>query len=532
MDDGVPARWEELPLLPAGAAREAVDAGLRASLARPGILVVVAGVLGWFGRIDLAIGAAGAAVVLLHAVVVSPQVRSVLRRLEHGFSTLVGTVLGTLLLLPVHLLVVTPVGLALRAFGVKPLERGTGPQSTSTWHLAATTPRPTGDRMFSHEGAWRPAAPRAHGRALVIRTVVAVLLVQAAIVGVVQLIDRRTTPEPQLAGAGSVGAGRSPALSGQPWVEPLMAELAGVSKGIVYAPFTGSTLRDFHGEYVNVTSRVRRSYEPEFAADADPIDVWFFGGSTMFGFDAQRDLHTIPSEFVRIAQSHGIPVRARNYGSPGFVNYQETMLLALTTAEERPDLVVFYDGINDVSLQLVNAIGELGPLGEPGSLGDVQQRKALFETGDIPGGRDAPPEPLHPTKQDGRLSAAKIAEAVSSVYRQGMDVAAALAARRGFEVLHMWQPTIYSKHPLDPGESGRLEVIGFDSFRFDVMTALYKAVTDALPPGIIDLSDALDGTEGPVLADSVHINEVGAAAVAAAMFDNARPTLERLRQPG
>jgi hypothetical protein len=387
--------------------------------------------------------------------------------------------------------------------------------------------------MYGDERAWRPASPAPDRLGLVVRTVVAVLLVEGLVLGGAELLDRRSTPEPKLSGAGSIDPGRSPALEGEPWMDEFLAEQGEVTRGLVYAPFTGSAIRDYQGQHINVSGRVRRSYEPTYPAGSEPIDVWFFGGSTMFGFDAQRDLHTIPSEVVRLAEAEGIPIRARNYGSAGFVGYQEAILLALVTGGgEAPDLAVFYDGVNDVSLQLLNAVGGLNPLGEPGELGAHQHRGAMVDAGVIPGGSPEPPGPLRPPPAERPYTADEISDAVIHTYAEGMELARDVATRRGFRTVHFWQPSIYSKQPLDPGESGRFGVVGIDDFSYEVVSRLHRKIVDELPAGVIDLGDALDDVQGPVLADSVHINERGAAAVAAAMFEHLRPLLEEVRRRG
>jgi hypothetical protein len=113
-----------------------------------------------------------------------------------------------------------------------------------------------------------------------------------------------------------------------------------------------------------------------------------------------------------------------------------------------------------------------------------------------------------------------------------MDVSNALAAQHKFDVEYYWQPTIYTKASLDPGERSLLPGLGLDGFRFEAMQALARRMAADVPPGVVDLSGALDHVHGPVLADNVHINEVGARAVAQAIFDDSRPTLDRLRSQG
>lgn len=127
-------------------------------------------------------------------------------------------------------------------------------------------------------------------------------------------------------------------------------------------PYLGFNWPDHQGKYVNVQNGERKSYEPPGLTDDSP-EVWFFGGSALYGFGSQRDEHTVPSEFARAAERDGIRVRVRNFGSPAYVNYQEVSLLAkLLASGGTPDLVIFFDGYND---QLFHSGVDL--MGDPGA---------------------------------------------------------------------------------------------------------------------------------------------------------------------
>lgn len=61
---------------------------------------------------------------------------------------------------------------------------------------------------------------------------------------------------------------------------------------------------------------------PSLEVDEPELVVWFFGGSTMFGF-GQRDEHTIPSEIVRSPAADGHRIEAVNVGTPTWAIWQE-----------------------------------------------------------------------------------------------------------------------------------------------------------------------------------------------------------------
>lgn len=109
---------------------------------------------------------------------------------------------------------------------------------------------------------------------------------------------------------------------------------------------------DFNGKYMNMDGPVRRSspaayYNP---AATDTLDIYFFGGSTMFGFNV-LDGETIPSRFVEMYKKKypaARSIRVYNYGNPTYYTYQELMLFSdLIFKGHKPDVVVFLDGLND-----------------------------------------------------------------------------------------------------------------------------------------------------------------------------------------
>lgn len=480
-------------------------------------LLVVALVLVLLGRLWAAALAGLVSLTIAQASAFSDHFVRRLQVVQHRVAHLFGVALTVILLVPVHYLILTPIGLLLRLLRVDVL----GPASGSDgWQLRSESHVERPRRVYADERSTLAASTRGGRRARTVRTVVAVLAVEALLFGAFRLVEQRRTPVPEFSGASGLGPGDSAALRDLPWVPETMGELGAAAAQVVYTPASMTSLRDFAGRYVNVTNRVRRSHATTLPGE--PFDVWFFGGSTLFGFDAQRDEHTIPSEVVRLAEADGRPIRARNYGGPGMTNYQETLVFAqLVAAGERPDLAVFYDGINDIALGLFNSLAHLDVAGEPGQLQSDRVRDAWVNAGMVPGGTAAPPSPLiagNDPVPAGDIPLDRLVDDVTDVYRQGVELADALGSANGFEVLHFWQPDLLSREPLDPGEQALVPSQFTDEFIFASVKAYRAMLLTRLPPETIDISTAYDALDGPVLADLVHVNEDGARAVAAAMY--------------
>ena len=131
------------------------------------------------------------------------------------------------------------------------------------------------------------------------------------------------------------------------WVPDYMEELQ-PSKALAWKPFVYYRRRPFAGTYINVDSLGHR-ITPQDPSRGASRRVWFFGGSTMFGWKA-RDHKTIPATMVDSLVARGLQgIQVTNFGETGYVFTQEVLELILQLRDgQRPDVVVFYDGINDI----------------------------------------------------------------------------------------------------------------------------------------------------------------------------------------
>ncbi len=274
----------------------------------------------------------------------------------------------------------------------------------------------------------------------------------------------------------------------------------------------------------------------------------------MYGF-GQRDDHTIASEVVALADDEGIPVEAHNFGTPAYVNWQAVSLFGrLVTQREAPDVAVFYDGYNDLSLQFVD-----GPVHEPSHVLARVNRARL----------EAPDPVATPTdtedvrswwadhsatvnlyrrirdrfdgdEQEVRLTEAEasavptdvdpdaIEAATADVLGQGRDLAAAIGDFYGVDVQYWFQPTLFTKGPVD----GEEQLIGRAANRTPQWVPVTEALRAGLPPEVVDLGDALDGQTDPLFWDIVHTNEEGAMLIAAAAWPSLRERVTRLLDAG
>lgn len=534
--------WSALP-----PARPASPPGGRVvAVVVPALLAVV---LWWIGVRHLAVVVVVVASVVTVATSVSAAARRGFERLARAVGFGVGRVLTVVLLGLVQLVVFTPAALVARILRVDPLDLRTRP---GTRWLDRRSTRSWPARLYGDERYRRSA--RAGGRSPVgsprwIAGALGVVVVLAAAdLGLGALLagtEDDPVVEPSGEAAAAPAAGRpgfdpaaQDALASQPGAAELMANLVAAGIG-ERDPFTGWRFPDgtvHESSMVNVRDGVRATSPTPAAGPA--VRVWFFGGSTMFG-SGQADGATIPSVLVQQLAAAGVAVDATNFGHPAYANWQQVQLLehALTSNDRPPpDVVVFYDGFNDLTLQTQLGVHDepthlffglpaedAAPEPEPETTWEIASswwadRSALAQAADrlgVVGGEepaiqvaDIDVEPIE------SIDPVAAADAALDIHRRGRRLVEALGTSYGFEPIFFWQPYLYTREPLTPAEEELVDLPGYDTAVWDPMTARVRA---QLGPDVVDLSDALDGVPDPLFWDFVHTNERGAALVAEAM---------------
>lgn len=116
----------------------------------------------------------------------------------------------------------------------------------------------------------------------------------------------------------------------------------------VYFPYILWRRDTYAGETITVDNNYRRIVPNTQCDEENPYTVYMFGGSTMWGTGAP-DWGTIPAYLQTLLDEQlDTPVCIINYADTAYVSTQELLLLILELQSgQAPNLVIFYDGIND-----------------------------------------------------------------------------------------------------------------------------------------------------------------------------------------
>ena len=288
---------------------------------------------------------------------------------------------------------------------------------------------------------------------------------------------------------------------------------------------------------------------PGTSQDIDAYRVFLFGGSSMWGFGVS-DSCTIGAYLQRdLEKMTERPVAVLNLGQLGYASTQEMIELILQLRSGNvPDLVVFYDGVNDTW----NAYGS-GIVGghhsEEQVSARVEGRSEEFDMPSIPetllknsnlwllitslGSRseigEIDVEDLVTYSTMG-IDRDTLASAVVSTYLGNCAVVEALAESYDFEYLFIWQPCIWlGEKPLTTDEevlySGGVEYQfnSADQAYRELLEATYRCYAVSLPDTMhyATFTDIFRGETEEIYTDfsGVHISAAGNEIVAASILD-------------
>lgn len=323
-----------------------------------------------------------------------------------------------------------------------------------------------------------------------------------------------------------------PYFQQQDWARDFWREYHQVwgGQGRDYQPYVIWRSEAFAGRTLNVDDHGRR-VTPGAECGPDAFTVFTLGGSTMWGTGVP-DWGTIPA-FLQtdFAQRLDRPVCVVNLSEQAYVSTQAVIQLVLELRAGRvPDLLISYDGINDVF-----AAYQSGVAGDPQNLATIEARfenrpeqspvltlalklrsfrlaRKLLErsTGGAGGARTPSPD-VEPS-----------AETIAAAYLGNVRTLEALAAQYGFSSVFFWQPLLLiDRKPLTAEEAGVKSIAagvypGLVELYAETYRRMRKEATAR--PGLHDLTDIFAGERELIYIDPWHVTLEGNERIAREMI--------------
>ena len=288
----------------------------------------------------------------------------------------------------------------------------------------------------------------------------------------------------------------------------------------------------FDGKYISITKDgLRKTWNKEYPAKDKVMKIFMFGGSTMWGEGASNDF-TLPSCLAKDLAAAGIKAEVVNYGENGYVQTQELItLIRALQAGKRPDVVIFYDGVNDVFSSFQNR--------EAGSIQNSLRFKThKYFNADTVKPKDALIMTISRISRISRYlkrrkanelfleqnwlpkdKMSALAEDTMRVCLTNMEILKALSVQFKFKLLCFLQPTLYTKKNLRDYEQ---KIYDMYSNERDFTQLVYaKILADKrfkAIPYFYDLQYVFDNADKPLYIDFCHVNKYGNQILAKAML--------------
>ena len=279
------------------------------------------------------------------------------------------------------------------------------------------------------------------------------------------------------------------------------------------------TIGDFDGSYIKIKDGRRVTVGSNGLRQRR---VLVFGGSTVFCAEVP-DLLTSSSQLQQLILKNNFDFDVLNYGIPGLRIENQFNILKNVPDLGPGDIVVFYDGVNDLIRVFEEGLDRhknQAPWRQLNSFSfAVEKRSSLFKHLSISGYVDNIGVANEYLDSDAR-------QYISDNWLKYEELARELVQKTGADFVHILQPNWLTYKKLSEGKS--------EDRRFSDMRVIQEIFKNnaTQKSGIIDFTDRLDSLTDTPFLDWVHLDEVGDKKIAEEMFTVLKPLLSKSMEQG
>lgn len=322
------------------------------------------------------------------------------------------------------------------------------------------------------------------------------------------------------------------------WLKDYYQEFS--KQHVSWEPYVYWRYTPFRGHYINIDEKGLRRTWNKPPSISRRKRIFIFGGSTVWGTGA-RDDYTIPSFISRILNlEKGLNVEVINFGQSGYVSTQEIVaLLRLIQNGQIPDLVIFYDGIND-SFSAIQSREAGIPQNEFNRYAEfnsgrsmlLSARNMIVNSATVRGIKGFVNRLNRMYIIDENISLSNnnssafneiLHNRVVEVYKTNIVYVNQIAREFRFKALFYWQPTVFTKDY----KSSYEKVQELARFKVgDEFLRINKIIGKISHSNFTDLSNIFKDYNEPLYVDEFHLGEKGNELIARRMVQDIVKLLE------
>jgi len=284
-----------------------------------------------------------------------------------------------------------------------------------------------------------------------------------------------------------------------------------------------------HMQTININSDGFRGPEIQKEKPDDTYRIVMVGGSTVFGYFASSDQHTIPAHLQEKFNQLNLEKRVEviNAGIHGYTSNDELNLIKKKIVHYDPDLVIIYDGSNEIFRHYNSTINAY----DPGALNYIYRKYFQFyKTLDVINNIiEKKGDPLFSELGDrpDKLESDDRAE----LWKNNMSTICEIGNQNGFKTIIFLQPFLGTGNQTLTERESRIfnnQVLKW----FPNALVEYSFFTDRLDDlnhsctGIFDLRNIFDNSQGEVFFDKWHHWDIYNKVLADEIFNLALPLIE------
>jgi lysophospholipase L1-like esterase len=284
-----------------------------------------------------------------------------------------------------------------------------------------------------------------------------------------------------------------------------------------------------HFTTININNDGFRGDEINISKSDNDYRIIMIGGSTVFGTGLSNDKQSIPSELNKIFDKKYTNVEVINAGISSITSFEELYHFKEKLIHLKPDLVIFYDGHNDVEYrntsdpQILNISDEL-------KIKDFQKylrspvvlyRYVLLpiihsQTENVMDNNNS----INTTNSNSYNF--QLSNSITSLWYEHITEFCKISKNEQIKSIVIIQPSLnQNKKPLSEYEKSIYEKSSHTQKTFDMLIQKSDNLTNC--SNVYDFTNIFENTFSGVYMDSVHLNNYGNKIIAEKIYEKILP---------
>ena len=286
-----------------------------------------------------------------------------------------------------------------------------------------------------------------------------------------------------------------------------------------------------HFTTININNEGFRGAEINVSKTNNDYRIIMIGGSTVFGAGLSNDNQTIPYELNKKFGEKYNNVEVINAGISSITSFEELYHFKEKLIHLEPNLVIIYDGANDVSYKRTSDPEILNTDKDKLQIKDFQRYLrspvVMYRYVLLPISYSLPTNILDTvdvsvTNNSSIYNSSNLPQLITTIWYDRMNEFCQISNEKQIKSIVIIQPTLdHGKKPLSDYEYSIYTENIFNKKTFNMLIQKSENLTNC--SGVYDFTNVFENTNSGVYVDSVHLNNLGNKIIANNIYEKIIP---------